>query len=60
MNIRQLLMEGYAEVIKAAGPDVEQIKTHLTSLFADITAIEQNAKDAVDAAIKAAKDRAGL
>lgn len=60
MNIRQLLLEGYAEVIKAAGPDVEQIKTHLTSLFADITAIEQNAKDAVDAAIKAAKDRAGL
>lgn len=53
-------MEGYAEVIKAAGPDVEQIKQHLTSLFSDITAIEQNAKDAVDAAIKAAKDRAGL
>lgn len=60
MNIRQLLMEGYAEVIKAAGPDVEQIKQHLTSLFSDIAAIEQNAKDAVDAAIKAAKDRAGL
>lgn len=60
MNIRQLLMEGYAEVIKAVQPDVNEIKKHLAAMFTDVQAIEANAKAAVDAAIQAAKDRAGL
>lgn len=60
MNIRQLLLEGYAEVIKAVQPDVNEIQKHLAAMFADVQAIEANAKAAVDAAIQAAKDRAGL
>jgi len=59
-EIWKILSAGYAEVIQAVAPDVEQVKTHLAQMIVDAQQIEAASTKAVADAVSAAKQRAGL